>query len=230
METQIHRLRLGHTNCYLIKEEGVILIDGGEPNKINRFVEKINEISIEPKEISLILVTHCHWDHIGSLSEIKDLAGCRVAANRHEKDWAEQALVVIPPAIGVWGKLLYIFFKFYKPFIKFRKTVVDVVLEDKEFSLKPFGINGKVLYTPGHTYGSMSVLLDTGDAFIGDLAMNAFPMRTGLGVPRFAEDINAIKESWRLVLEKGAKQIYPSHGRPFKAEELLKQVSDRGKL
>ena len=224
METQIHRLSLGSANCYLIRDEGTILVDGGMPNKGKRFVKELNDLSIEPKDISLILVTHGHWDHIGSLSELKGLAGCRVAANQHEKDCVEQALKVIPPGVGLWGKLLYIILKLYMPLVKFRGTLVDVVLEDKEFPLEPFGIHGKILYTPGHTSGSMSVLLDTGDAFVGDLAMNTLPMRIGPGVPRFAEDIGAVKESWRLLLDRGAKWMYPAHGKPFKADELEKRL------
>jgi len=68
----------------------------------------------------------------------------------------------------------------------------------------------------------MSLLLDTGDAFVGDLAMNAFPMRIGPGMPIFAENVNALKESWRLLLSSGAKQIYPAHGKPFNADVLEK--------
>ncbi len=57
---------------------------------------------------------------------------------------------------------------------------------------------------------------------VGDLAMNGFPYRIGPGMSLWAEDVNAIKESWRLLLARGAKQIYPAHGKPFKAEALKK--------
>ncbi len=70
----------------------------------------------------------------------------------------------------------------------------------------------------------MSLLLDTGDAFVGDLAMNGFPMRIGPGMPVFAEDVGAIQESWRLLLTNGAKWIHPAHGKPFKADELEKSL------
>ncbi|MFC2013454.1 hypothetical protein ACFLU8_00985 [Chloroflexota bacterium] len=48
----------------------------------------------------------------------------------------------------------------------------------------------------------MSLLLDTGDAFVGDMAMNGLPMRIGPGMPIFAEDAGALRESWRLLLTK----------------------------
>ena len=56
-------------------------------------------------------------------------------------------------------------------------------------SLAGYGIPGKIIYTPGHSMGSVSVLLDNGEAFVGDLAMNEFPLRLSPGLPIFAEDM-----------------------------------------
>jgi len=224
METEIHRLSLCFSNCYLIRQEGLILVDAGFPNKGKSFLKQLKDLSIEPEDISLILVTHAHYDHIGSINELKALTGCEIAVNVHEKDWLEQGLKSMPPGISIWGKVLVIFMKIFTPFLKFVPVSVDLVLEDTEFSLESYGIHGKVIYTPGHSPGSMSLLLDTGDAFVGDLAMNGLPTRIGPGMPAFAEDVVALKESWRLILDKGAKQIYPGHGKPFKAEELEKAL------
>ena len=80
------------------------------------------------------------------------------------------------------------------------------------------------LYTPGHTLGSMSLLLDSGEAFVGDLAMSGFPKMIGKGMPVFAEDVVAVKESWRLLLSRGARLIYPAHGNPFESRVLKKQL------
>jgi len=220
MTTEIHRLSLGFTNCYLIKQEGLILVDGGFPKKEKGFLKKLEELSIEPKDISLIVVTHGHYDHIGSINELKRLTGCEVAINQHEKDWMEQALKPLPPGVGLWGKIIVLIMKIYMPLVKFPGTPADLVLEDKEFSLESYGIHGKVLYTPGHTSGSMSLLLDTGEAFVGDLAMNGLPMRIRPGLPVVAEDVGAVKESWRLLLESGARWIYPAHGKRFNADVL----------
>ena len=67
--------------------------------------------------------------------------------------------------------------KLYMPLVRIAGTPVDVVLEDEEFSMEPYGIQGRVLHTPGHSPGSMTLLLDSGEAFVGDLAMNGLPMR-----------------------------------------------------
>jgi glyoxylase-like metal-dependent hydrolase (beta-lactamase superfamily II) len=54
----------------------------------------------------------------------------------------------------------------------------------------------------------------------GDLAMNAFPIRLSPGLPIFADDLQKVKDSWKLILDYGAKMIYPAHGNPFPAEVM----------
>lgn len=63
IKTEIHQLSLGVCNCYLIKEEELILVDAGSLNQGEKFLKELNDLSIEPKDISLILLTHGHWDH-----------------------------------------------------------------------------------------------------------------------------------------------------------------------
>ena len=136
----------------------------------------------------------------------------------------EKALKPTPRGVGLWGFMGAFMIKFMISRATFPGVTVDLVLDDEEFQLGPWGISGKVLYTPGHTSGSMSVLLDNGQAFVGDLAMNGLPMRIGPGMPSFADDTNVIKKSWRVLLDKGAKQIYPAHGNPFSADVLAKAL------
>ncbi len=222
MKTEIHTIRLGMCNCYLVREEGLILVDAGFPNHGSRFLKELERLAIKPADISLIVLTHGHYDHIGSVNEIKRLTGAKVAINQREKDWVEQALKPLPKAVGLPGKIWDIPIKISVSRMRFPGTVVDLVLNDNGFSLEAYGIHGKVISTPGHSSGSMSVVLDTGDAFVGDAAMNGLPMRIGPGIPIFAEDIVAVKESWRTLLAAGAKIIHPAHWKPFKAEVLHK--------
>jgi len=93
-----------------------------------------------------------------------------------------------------------------------------------ELPLIGYGIPGKILYTPGHSMGSVSVLLETGDAFVGDLAMNGFPLRYGPGLPIFAEDMQMVRESWRLLVDAGAETIYPAHGKPFSVDFIRRAL------
>lgn len=222
MKAEIHRLSLGICNCYVIKEEGVILVDTGPPHQKVKFLKKLKNLSIKPEEIALIFLTHGHWDHAGSVNELKKLTGCKVAVNRYEKDWVEKALKIIPPGVNLWGRFLSLVMKILVPFAKFSGTSADLVLENVEFSVEPFGIQGKIIHTPGHSPGSMSLLLDSGEAFVGDLAMYGFPKLTRNAMPLFAGNPGHVKESWMKILNMGARWIYPAHGRRFKADELKK--------
>jgi len=98
-------------------------------------------------------------------------------------------------------------------------------LGDEGLALDVYGIPGKVIYTPGHSPGSVSVLLETGDVFVGDMAMNKFPLRFGPGMPIFAEDMAKLEKSWKLLLDAGAKTIYPAHGESFSVDVIRKALS-----
>jgi glyoxylase-like metal-dependent hydrolase (beta-lactamase superfamily II) len=127
--------------------------------------------------------------------------------------------------VTLWGQVLSIIAKVFMPFIDFPPTEVDVLLGDEGLSLSDFGIPGRVLYTPGHSSGSVSVLLDSGEAFVGDLAMNTFPLRLTPGLPIFAEDPAAVIASWELLLEAGAREVYPAHGKPFPADVIRRAIA-----
>jgi hypothetical protein len=56
------------------------------------------------------------------------------------------------------------------------------------------------------------------------MAHNGFPFRTSPGLPIFAEDIEKIKENWKLLSERGAKMIYPGHGNAFAIDKIFQQT------
>jgi glyoxylase-like metal-dependent hydrolase (beta-lactamase superfamily II) len=96
-------------------------------------------------------------------------------------------------------------------------------MKGEEYPLDEFGIDGKVIHTPGHTPGSISVLLKTGEAFVGCMAHDGFPFRLNPGLPIYASDIDEIKKNWKSLIEKGAKIIFPGHGNQFSVE-VIKSV------
>jgi glyoxylase-like metal-dependent hydrolase (beta-lactamase superfamily II) len=106
------------------------------------------------------------------------------------------------------------------PLIHIPPATVDIVLGDQERSLTEHRIRGKIVPTPGHSPGSVSILLESGEAFVGDLAMNKFSLRLNAGLPIFAEDLSVLKESWKRLLDQGAKTVYPAHGKPFSGKSF----------
>jgi hydroxyacylglutathione hydrolase len=220
----IYPVHMGITRCYLIQDKGIILVDGGAPKKLGSFMRCIQKASISPEQITLIVQTHGHWDHIGSTLAIKNVTGAQIAMHEPDKEWLEKALNNLPPGATPWGRT---FLKLTSGFMRSAQipaAKVDIALQDEEFSLAPFGIKGKVVYTPGHTRGSVSVVLETGEAFVGDLAMNGLPFGFRPGLPILAEDIKQVKESCRRLLDMGVKKFYPGHGNPFPADIIRKLV------
>lgn len=226
MGSTIHTIPLGFDQAYIIKDQGAIMIDSGEPKKGNAFLKGLKGVSIKPEEIQLIVLTHGHWDHIGSAAEIKEITGAKVVMHKNEKHWLEESLKPLPPGVTTWGRIIdKLVTWFIIPFKHIRATKVDIVLKDKEFSLNDYGIEGKVIHTPGHSSGSVSILLNTGEAFVGDLAMNKLPLRLRPGLPIFAEDWPKVIESWQKLLELGVKIVYPAHGEPFSVDIIEDELS-----
>jgi hydroxyacylglutathione hydrolase len=230
MGINIYPIPLGVDHCYIIQDKGIIMIDGGAPKKTKEFTKAIEKISIKPEEVQLIILTHGHWDHIASAKDIKEITGAKIALHHREKDWLENSLKPMPPGVTTWGHILGTIIGMFIPFVNIPAAHVDMTLKDEELSLGEYGIPGKVIYTPGHSSGSVSVLLETGDAFVGDLAMNKFPLRLSPGLPIFAEDWQKVEESWKLLLGQGAKMIYPAHGEPFSATIIRDALSKRGQV
>lgn len=225
MELTIHSIALGITNCYIIRHKGMILIDSGVPKKAGSFKKALDKLDISADEIQLILFTHAHWDHIGSAKEIKELTGAKLALHDNEKEWLEKPAIHIPPGVTRWGRTFSKIMSFFTQNMKLQSANVDITLTGNDVPLADWGIPGEIIYTPGHSPGSISILLETGDVFVGDLAMNAFPMRLSPGLPIFADSLETVKESWKNLLNKGAKVVYPAHGKPFSAEVIKKILS-----
>ncbi len=74
---------------YLIAGETITLIDTGVAGSETRIFEYIQSIGRNPSEISLIVLTHSHPDHIGAARAIREATGCSVAAHPAERSWIE---------------------------------------------------------------------------------------------------------------------------------------------
>lgn len=216
MPLQIHSIKLGINRCYLLQDDGIIMIDGGPPNKSIAFKNFISRIPIQPNDIRLIILTHGDFDHVGSARNIRLLTGANIVIHENDRLNFENSLYNFPPGITLWGRILHFLLNpILRISLSFQGDKSDIVLDNSDYPLYDFGINGKIVYTPGHTKGSVSVLLETGEAFVGCLAHNNFPFRFRPGLPIFAEDINEVRESWKSLIQRGAKMIYPAHGDPF---------------
>ncbi len=228
-----YRVQLGTSNAYLIRgDDGCILVDAGNARQEKRFLRHLDQYGLRPEDVRLIVVTHVHYDHVGSLSAIKSACRCPVMVHEKEYRLLKEAGFVVPQGTNLQGKGAIFManrlvgYPTVAKGLKFAPVEAEIVVSG-EVSLEKFGVAGKVVPTPGHSAGSLSVLLADGQAFVGDLTVNYIPLGLGSVFPPFAENADELLESWMTLLEAGAKTIAPAHGRPFSAEVLREEYNRR---
>ena len=224
--TQIIPFKTGINSCYILKDKGVVLIDAPWPLNRKAFSGCLSASAIEAHEIQLIIPTHGDFDHAGGAREIQELSAARIVMHERDCSNLEKGTFHWPEGVTAWGKISRTMFKpLLKAIGKFPAARVDIKLDDQGMSLEEYGIPGRIVYTPGHTYGSISVVLESGDAFVGCLAQNRFPFGFRPKLPIYAKDLELLKKSWSKIRQKGARTIYPGHGNPFPIEKNSKYLN-----
>jgi glyoxylase-like metal-dependent hydrolase (beta-lactamase superfamily II) len=170
----IYRIKASRSNIYLIAGKTLALVDAGMPGDGAEVIKAISTLGRDPKEVSHILITHGHIDHIGSLAFLKRATGARVIAGAPEIDYIQGKKKPWQMARdGFSGKLFKIILFFAETFVfTYEPTAIDQVCSGGEV----IGYNGgiTVVATPGHSSGSVSYylpdkhILFTGDALSGE--------------------------------------------------------------
>ncbi len=165
-----------------------LLVDLGYPGTMGMMQARLRQMDIPLEEIRYALATHYHIDHAGLAQELK-VAGVPLLLFEPQ--------VPAVPVMKSWTKP-----QDHYVDITMHNNVVIAFAESRTV-LERIGIPGEILHTPGHSDDSVSLLLDDGSAFTGDLTP---PGRIGY------EDPEVVAASWRLLREHGARRVYPGHG------------------
>ncbi len=218
---EVFSVRSSIVNAYIVRGERAIIIDTGFPGFGEKILARMTEHGIKPGDVSLILITHGHHDHYGSAAFLKEKTGAPVAI--HKDDAGALRTTVNPPLLPGWrhrqGDGVY--FRHDKD-TEGHGMEPDILI-DGEMDLAKFGIDGKVIPTPGHTSGCVTVLLAGGCALQGDMIFGGLLRKHSPGFPYFCQDREQLLKSIQLILDKNPKIIYAGHGGPFTAGQVWRK-------
>jgi glyoxylase-like metal-dependent hydrolase (beta-lactamase superfamily II) len=186
------------THYYLIDNgQGKLMVDAGWAGSLPALKSQLKRYTIDLAQIRYIMITHHHPDHAGLAQEIKRASQARLIILEKQIPFLENLSAFYA------GKGLY---------VPIQIEAGDLVLKSSNrVDLNRIGIQGEIVETPGHSDDSVSLVLDSGMAFTGDLHLPDF-------VPDEARD--ATCQSWKKLLRLNVKTVYPAHGNPYKMEDV----------
>jgi glyoxylase-like metal-dependent hydrolase (beta-lactamase superfamily II) len=184
------RLRYGNTNTFFIPgNNGGLLVDTDYAGTLSAFYKALKNSGLTVKDISRVLATHYHPDHMGLIGELMK-QGVKLLLVDVQKDF-----VHFSDRIFERDKLPYI------PIDE--TTAVMISCTESRKYLERLGISAEIIHTPSHSDDSISLLLDNGDSFVGDLEPFEY-----LGA--YEENLK-LEWDWEHILSFRPKRIFYAH-------------------
>ncbi len=223
---QFSRLRgmgIWGANVFLLVGNTLTLVDTGFRGRSVHILKEVKRLGYSPVDIASIIITHHHADHTGSLATLKEITQAEVFAHPADAPYIEGRLPQPGPARPEWLS------NTLAPLHGLWATVpvaVDALVSDGDQLPILGGI--KILHTPGHTPGSISLFLEKeGLVIVGDVLSNTF----GLSFPSkaftidIAQEINSIKK----LVDLDFNMICFGHGSPIrrKARDAIIDFASR---
>ena len=221
MSQSLIEVSLGWVNVFFIKGKRVAIVDAGPPGAGKKILNALSKHYIKREEVSLIILTHAHFDHFGGAPTLRRALSAPLAVHRADAIYLERGenAPIIP--LGLFGKFLITIFRNWA---KRKLAIPYEILIENNLDLSKFGINAYILPTPGHTKGSISVILPDGEAIIGDLLAPHPIFRWRPNLPLFAQERDLILESIKMLLSLGIKKFYAAHGGPWDREHIERWI------
>ena len=208
---------MGTSNAYLVYgSDSTLLIDAGNKGKIRYLEATLKHEGLDISDIDIVILTHTHYDHVGCLAGIKEKSGAKVLVHRDEANFLVDGCTPFPKGIMWFSKIIYqIGHGFFSGRAKYPPVVPDILVDGECELLTSVPI--RILPTPGHTSGSVCVIINDECAIVGDTLFSVIP---GSVCPPFADDGTELVKSWQKLLLTGCRIFYPGHGKPFSRERL----------
>lgn len=198
-------------------------MDAGFPNAAREVMRTIAQVGYAPQDVRLIFLTHAHMDHISSAADLRRQTGAPIAMHRADAAKARAGQHNMPTGRGAAGKIIEHVFNDVGAHFRYEPFEPNVYLEHGH-SLADFGLNGRVMETPGHTLGSLSLELPDDVMMIGDAMIN----QIRVGMPLYGEDSILAYDSLRKINAKRPRILYSGHGKPFSGRALEQYFEFKG--
>jgi len=212
-------------NYVLVTKKGLIVIDTGYQSGFKHFSRKLSEFGFSFSDIAYIFITHIHDDHVGFLKDLLDFVEApiilhseaieRMKEGKHRfiGGSSTKLALLFCRAMVLAGKGKHEF-----PPIDLSNRVI-IANSNPEYFYS-MGLPAEIIMLPGHTADSIGLLLERDKLFCGDAAMNNFPSTARQII--WIENLENYQQSWDVMINSGAKTIYPGHGNSFPVEDLIR--------
>ncbi len=218
---KIDQVIAGRSNAFTVTSgAGRLLVDSGGPKTWTRLQQALDEGAEGTGPLKVLMLTHCHFDHAENAAAVKARYGARIVVHRGEADFLSRG--ENPPVRGTMRVNRLIVALLGKRLLS-RATYTPVdwdVLVDERYDLGDMGFHAYALHTPGHSPGSISLVVDDEIAIVGDAIFGIF---RGSVLPPFALDRELMVRSWKKLLDTGCSTFLPAHGSERGRDILQKQ-------
>ncbi len=212
---------MGYVNAFAVHGEGgTVLVDTGMRGSEDAIIEKLLKEGIAPEEIKLILITHAHADHFGSAAALRERTGAPVAMHKADAGTLEDGNAPMPHAFGILGTVMKTFITLVSAFSRnnSESSIEPDIPFEGTLDLREYGVEGEVIETPGHSPGSVSVVLPNGDVIVGDLVRTGLLRRQKPAMPFVAWNKEQLYASIRRIADLHPRKVYHAHGQPLTGE------------
>ncbi len=221
-------LPLGMVNCHaIVGTQGCVLVDTGVPGSEDKIGRALKRHGLGFRDVTLIVITHAHTDHAGSAARLRELTGAPILAHAGDLDYYERRKPMTYCETRLFGRL---FLRTGLPSEPYTAVTPDILLQAGDsIDLGRYGVDGFAMHTPGHTAGSISVQLRSGDALVGDLVASGILLGgvifKGHAIrPPFEDDPQAVGAELMIMVDAGMQRFHMGHGGPLVAEEVRRHA------